>query len=142
MRVLPNTPIWSAALRRAEGIVSGYRAEMTRLVNQGTVEIIGPIRQEILSGIRDHKQFELLKARIEDFPDISLRTRHFELAADFSNQCRKHGILGSHTDFIICSVAHIEKLSIFTVDKDFERYSKYLSLNLHRAMHSSGHQGE
>lgn len=140
MNVLVDTSVWSLALRR-RGLASEEALELSLLIEEGRAEIIGLIRQEILSGIRDHKQFELLKSRIGVFPDIFLRSRHFELAAEFSNQCRKHGILGSHTDFLICSVAHLEKLSVFTVDRDFEGYSKYLPLVLHRARHASGHQG-
>ncbi len=92
--------------------------------------MIGPIRQELLSGISNPSQFNKLKHTLSFFEDIILETDHFVKAAEFSNLCRKNGIQGSTTDFLICAVANLEKLSIFTVDSDFINYNKYLKLKL------------
>ncbi len=132
MNILVDTSIWSLALRRSR-VVSPVAEELSHLIQEGRVEIIGPIRQELLSGMTHRAQFDLLQNKLGDFPDLPLRTSHFEMAADFSNQCRKHGIQGSHTDFLICSVAHLEKLSIYSADGDFEHYAKRLPIHLHRA---------
>lgn len=137
MNVLVDTSVWSLALRRKRA-VSPEAGELGHLVRESRVEIIGPIRQEILSGIHQRAQFEVLQAKLADFPDIPLRTAHFEMAADFSNQCRKYGIQGSHTDFLICSVAHLEKLSIFSTDADFGHFAKRLPVTLHRARNVPG----
>jgi predicted nucleic acid-binding protein len=131
MRVLPDTPIWSAALRRAEGIASGYRAEMTKLVNHGTVEIIGPIRQELLSGIREHTQFESVREHLRRFIDLPITTDDYEEAASYYNRCRSKGIQGSATDFLICAVAVRHDLLIFTDDRDFFTYKKALPIRLY-----------
>ena len=40
MRVLPDTPVWSAAFRRGDDVAGSYREEMVKLVNRGLVEII------------------------------------------------------------------------------------------------------
>jgi predicted nucleic acid-binding protein len=55
---------------------------------------------------------------------------HFEKAAEFCNVCRSKGIQGSTIDFLICSVAHSENMTIFTIDNDFENYAKYLPIKL------------
>jgi len=130
MKVLVDTSIWSLALRRQK-VVSRESAELVRLVEEGLVSIIGPIRQEILSGISHSKQFEVLKSQLEPFEDLPLTRRHFETGAEFSNLCRKHGIQGSHTDFLICAVSRLEKTSIYTADKDFHHYLKHLPIVLH-----------
>lgn len=130
MNVLVDTSIWSLALRRNRTVFAEVE-ELSHLIQESRVEIIGPIRQEILSGIHQRVQFELLQNKLADFPDLPLRTTHFEMAADFSNQCRKHGIQGSHTDFLICSVAHLEKFSVFSADGDFAHYAKRLPITLH-----------
>ena len=129
MRVLVDTCVWSAVLR--------YRnpdAELTsrlkELINAGRVCLIGPIRQEILSGVPDHRQFNKLKDILSAFEDIVLKKEHFEKAAEFSNICRSRGIQGSTTDFLICAAASLENLIIFTTDNDFENYRKHLSLNI------------
>ena len=131
MRVLPDTPIWSAALRRRGGAADAYRAEMVRLVNHGVVEIIGPIRQELLSGIREQSQFEQVREHLRRFPDLQITTDDYEEAASFYNRCRSKGIQGSATDFLICAVATQKDLVIFTDDRDFVSYSKVLPIRLY-----------
>jgi predicted nucleic acid-binding protein len=131
VRVLPDTPIWSAALRRKGGAANAYRTEMVRLVNHGVVEIIGPIRQELLSGIREQSQFEQVREHLRRFPDLQITTDDYEEAASFYNRCRSKGIQGSATDFLICAVATQKDLVIFTDDRDFVSYSKVLPIRLY-----------
>ena len=92
--------------------------------------MIGPIRQELLSRISSPSQFNKLKHTLSFFEDIILKTDHYVKAAEFSNLYRKNGIQGPTTDFLICAVANLEKLSIFTVDSDFINYNKYLKIKL------------
>ena len=94
--------------------------------------MIGPVRQEILSGIPDETQFRKLKAKLRAFEDLELTSDDYELAAEFTNACRKKGVQGSHIDFLICAVAVRNKLPIFTLDKDFERYAQPLGISLYR----------
>ena len=131
MRVLPDTPIWSAALRRTGRAASGYRAEMAKLLNHGVVEIIGPIRQELLSGIRKQLQFERVREYLRRFPDLQITTDDYEQAASFYNRCRSKGIQGSATDFLICAVAIRNDLVIFTDEREFVNYSKVLPIRLY-----------
>ena len=88
------------------------------------------IRQELLSGIPDIKQFNLLKRKLAPFEDINLRKKHYIKAAEFSNLCRSKGTQGSTIDFLICSVAYLENLLIYTTDKDFNNYKKHLPIKL------------
>ena len=53
-------------------------------------------------------------------------------AAGFFNLCRSKGVQGSNTDFLICAVAVRAKVSIFTLDKDFDLFSKHLPIVLHK----------
>ena len=131
MRVLPDTPIWSAAFRRGNDVAGSYRGEMLKLVNQGLVEIIGPIRQEILSGIRDRSKFEAVRDRLRTFPDLEIGTCDYEEAASYFNHCRAKGIQGSFTDYVICAAAVRHELAIFTDDKDFLRYKTVLPIRLY-----------
>jgi predicted nucleic acid-binding protein len=131
MRVLPDTPIWSEALRRTAGPVSANRLEMEKLVANGMVEIIGPIRQELLSGIREVERFESLRDRLRVFSDLEIARSDYEAAAGYYNRCRLKGIQGSSTDFLICAVAIRSRLVIFTEDRDFWRYQKVLPIQLY-----------
>ena len=132
MRILPDTPVWSAALRRADGVTNVYRSEMVKLVNQGAIEIIGPIRQELLSGIRDHAQFEKVREHLRRFVDIPITPDDYEEAASYYNRCRSKGIQGSSTDFLICAIAVRHDLTIFTDDQDFLGYRKVLPIRLYQ----------
>ena len=51
------------------------------------------------------------------------------MAAAFFNACRKKGVQGSHTDFLICAV-RTEQAPVFTLDRDFERFAKPLNVAL------------
>jgi len=132
MRVLPDTPIWSAALRRRNDADSPYREELLKLVDHGLVEIIGPIRQETLSGISDPSKFIAVRDRLRSFPDLEIGTDDYEEAASFYNKCRSKGIQGSFTDFVICAAAVRHNLAIFTDDRDFQSYRTVLPIHLHR----------
>jgi predicted nucleic acid-binding protein len=136
MNVLVDTSLWSLAFRRARGAPSQSVAhavqELSELIREGRAFLMGPIRQELLSGISDAGQFKKLQDRLRAFADLSISTLDYERAAELSNICRKEGVQGSHVDFLICSVAERYNTSIFTMDKDFSRYAKHLSIGLHR----------
>ena len=129
MKVLVDTCIWSQVLRH-KSPNADLSKKLQELVQNSRVAIIGPIRQELLSGISQSKQFNELKETLSAFEDVPLNTEHYEKAAEFCNICRRKGIQGSTIDFLICAVAIMENLVIFTVDKDFENYKKYLPLKL------------
>ena len=129
MKVLVDTCIWSQVLRHKSPNVD-LAKKLQELVQNARVAIIGPIRQELLSGIPQVKQVNVLKETLSSFEDLPLNTEHYEKAAEFCNICRRKGIQGSTIDFLICAVAITENLVIFTVDKDFENYKKYLPLRL------------
>ena len=132
MKVLVDTAVWSLALRRrSRSEKTAATSELASLVEDGRVAIIGPVRQELLSGIRERAHFERLRDHLRAFPDTEITTHDYEEAASFFNRCREKGIQGSNTDFLICAVAARNDFSIFTTDGDFGRYAKVLPIVLH-----------
>lgn len=131
MKVLVDTSIWSLALRKYVNRDNEIIKELFELIHELRVSIIGPIRQEVLSGISDNTKYENLKDKLQAFNDELIETEHYELAAQLFNQCRKKGIQGSHIDFLICAVSINNNLSIFTLDNDFVLYQKHLNIKLH-----------
>ncbi len=129
MKILVDTCVWSAVLRFKNPDVKATE-RLNDFIIDGLVTIIGPIRQELLSGISSIELFNSLKESLAPFEDISLRTMHFVKAAEFSNTCRTQGIQGSTIDYLICSVAHLENLIIYTTDKDFRDYKKFLPIKI------------
>lgn len=132
MKVLVDTAIWSLALRRKQHSQNASAtAELSALVEDGRVAMIGPIRQELLSGVKESAQFERLRDHLRVFPDTEIASDDYEQAAAFFNICRAKGIQGSNTDFLICAVAARQEFSIFTTDEDFKRFARVLPIALY-----------
>lgn len=131
MRVLIDTSIWSLALRRSKHAQNPEAEELRRLIAAHVAEIIGPIRQEVLSGVRDQAQFDRLETHLAAFADLPLLMEDYVTAAKFYNLCRSKGIQGSNTDFLVCAVAVRHDLAVFTTDGDFPHFAKCLPVALH-----------
>jgi len=129
--ILVDTCIWSLALRGKSPRDISVSEELTRLIYTEKAKIIGPIRQEVLSGYSDIKQYNKLKNKLIYFPNELILDEDYLSAARFSNICRQKGIQGSHIDFLICAVADRLKMSIYTYDKDFEFYSQLIPITLY-----------
>ena len=133
MKVLVDTSVWSLVLRRRFPFRDQVVAdELKRLIVNYRVVMIGPIRQELLSGIRSQEQYDGLRDNLRAFPDLRLRSDDYELAAQFFNQCRGGGVQGSNTDFLICAVAAQRGTSVFSTDRDFEAYERILQVRRHQ----------
>jgi predicted nucleic acid-binding protein len=111
MQVLVDTSVWSLVLRRS-------------------AMLVGPVRQELLCGIKDPAQFERLRSALAAFPDEALTQQDYERAAQLFNTCKAHGVQGSSTDFLISAVALERKLPIFSLDQDFVHFQKCFPLEL------------
>jgi predicted nucleic acid-binding protein len=137
MKVLVDTSVWSLALRRPSGTAVTAEQQATvqalrDLVLDGRAVLIGAIRQELLSGIKTQVQFDTLKISLKAFDDIALTLQDYELAAQSFNTCRANGVQGSNTDFLICAVAINHQLPVFTLDRDFEMYRRWLNFEVYR----------
>ena len=136
MLVLVDTSVWSLALRRHAGDLSPAEkrivAELGHLIEEGRAQLIGPVRQELLSGIRESAQYERLREHLRGFPDQPLEGADFEYAAQLSNQCRRTGVTGSVVDLLICAIAVKRNWPVFTTDQDFRNYAEVLPFKPHR----------
>ena len=137
MKVLVDTSIWSMALRRSAGSASAEAEELRNLIRDHRVNMIGPIRQEILSGIRSESQFRRLQRYLASFPDVTILTEDYVTAARFFNLCRSKGIQGSNTDFLVFAVSVRNKSHIYTTDMDFTLFSEHIPIVLHIAKSSA-----
>lgn len=132
--VLVDTPIWSLALRRRAVDLSTSQLRMTQalyaLVQRRYVQLLGPIRQEVLSGIRDEAQFRRIRGHLRGFPHVELDAVDYEEAARISNQCRQSGIADSSVDMLLCAVSLRYSWEIFTTDRDFIHYARIVPLRM------------
>ncbi|MCG6138639.1 MAG: PIN domain-containing protein [Nostoc sp. LLA-1] len=131
MSVIVDTSVWSLALRRKTP--PDYSPTITilqNLITDDQVALLGAIRQEILSGIRNFEQFTRLRDYLQAFPDVELIPEDYEIAAEFFNTCRIKGIQGSNTDFLICAVAYRRSYSILTTDNNFHSFRMHIPIIL------------
>ncbi len=141
MMVLVDTCVWSLGLRRREHKDDPEVRELETLIRDGRVRLIGPIRQEILSGIARKAQFDRIRLSLAAFPDLPIAAKDYELAASYYNLCRSKGIQGSNTDFLICAVGVRHEHEIYTTDADFELFARCLPIVLHRAQATRAERG-
>jgi predicted nucleic acid-binding protein len=136
MLVLVDTPIWSLALRRRRADLNPREQRLTgelrELIEDGRAQLVGPVRQELLSGLREESTFKKLRDQLRAFGQVALDGADYEEAARLNNQCRTRGIAGSAVDFLISAIALRRGWQILTTDGDFTRYATVLSLSLYR----------
>jgi predicted nucleic acid-binding protein len=130
MKVLVDTPVWSAAYRRA---AESETVEVLReLIAESRCALPGVVRQEVLQGIRSVQQFDLVRRDLDEFPDVEIWASDHVRAAQMYNRCKSRGIAPTTIDMLICSLSERHKAAIFTLDHDFDRYARVLGVKLYR----------
>ena len=124
--MLVDTCIWSLVLRRKPSTTLSADEQMLALslsdaVKDGRVAMIGPIRQEVLSGVKESTQFEKLSLALGTFPDEPLSTSDYVSAARFFNFCRSRGVECGTVDILLCAVAEHRGWAILTNDQALKR---------------------
>jgi len=135
MLVLVDTPIWSLALRRRAADLNPREQRLItalrELIQNGRAQLVGPVRQELLSGIREESSFKKLRDHLRAFEQVPLEVADYEEAARLNNHCRARGIAGSAIDFLICAIGLRRGWQIFTSDRDFPRYAEVTPVKLY-----------
>lgn len=131
MNVIVDTCAWSQFLRRNRPPADPVAEEVARLVRADAVQLLGPIRQELLSGAQPAERFEQLKEYLRFYPNLSLDEQDDETAAGYYNRLRQRGVQGTGTDLLLCAAAVRRGLKILTTDKDFAAYAKHIPIKLH-----------
>jgi hypothetical protein len=134
MKVIVDTSVWSLALRRHNQDLSLQEQKivtrLTEIISENRVVMLGPVRQEILSGIVQESQFQQLKNTLSAFTDLDIKTADYEFAAELFNTCRGKGITATHTDLLICALAKKYSFAVFTTDQDFFRLQEIIGFEL------------
>jgi predicted nucleic acid-binding protein len=126
MKSIVDTTVWSLLLRRHPDASLGQEEQLKvkflrELIVKDRVVVLGPVRQEILSGIKHQAQFEKLKRFLRDYRDEQLGTEDYEEAARLCNVCRSRGVGCGPTDMLICTVAIRRRWEVLSNDKGLDR---------------------
>lgn len=132
LKVIIDTCVWSQFLRHNPRGEESIRIEVAKLIRGDAVQMLGAIRQELLSGARPPERFAQLKEYLRYFPNLPLDEEDYENASNYYNICRQHGIQGTATDLLICAVAVRHGMRIFTTDTDFDLYTDRLPIKRHK----------
>jgi hypothetical protein len=85
VNALLDTTVWSLAVQRKKEDLNPTErmasAELAELLREGRGKIIGLIRQELLSDIRDRAPYERLRVSLQAFRDEPINTADHESAA-------------------------------------------------------------
>ena len=135
--ILVDSSVWSLAFRRRRKDLNPEERlitfELRDLIVSGETCLIGPIRQEVLSGLHSEEEFRDLRTQLDFHPGLALTDDVWDLAAEYFNLCRSRGISPDAIDMTICAAAHTHNTPIFTTDPDFKRYARHLPITLHHA---------
>jgi hypothetical protein len=133
VKVIIDTCAWARFLRRNRPSPDPVAQEVARLVRADAVEMLGAIRQELLSGAQPAERFEQLRDYLRFYPNLPLDEEDDEKAAGYYNHLRQRGVTGTGTDLLICAAAVRHGLRIFTTDGDFAAYAQHIPIKLHRS---------
>ena len=134
MNVLVDTPVWSISFRwRTQDLNADevrLKNALGELAEEGKALLIGPVKQELLSGLREHSQFNRMLRILQPFPDVDITTSDYESAARMSNLCTSRGVANTSVDMLICAVSVASGVPILTTDRYFLRYVRVLPIRL------------
>ena len=126
MKLLVDTSVWSLALRRKPSAVLSTAEKrltgiLTEAISDGRVAMIGPIRQELLSGVKEQAQFNRLRSALAAFRDEGIATVDYEEAARPYNRCRSRAVECAPVDILICALAWRRKWDVLANDSLMKR---------------------
>lgn len=134
MNLLVDACVWSLSFRRRPGAplsVDQKRMviELQEAIAEGRVSIIGVIRQEVLSGIRDRGQFQRTRQALVSFLDEDMLPADYIEAARLFNLCLDHGVQCGSIDMLVCAVAARRSFTVLTYDQALIRCLRVLKIS-------------
>ena len=130
--ILLDTSVLSHVFRRrVPAPESNVVSRFSSLVVKGyPLAIPGVVLQEILSGVRDSRQFDHLRLALDGFPLIIAGEEDHLEAARMVNLLRRRGVTVSSFDALIAAMTILRDGLLFTLDQDFVDYSRLTPLRL------------
>ncbi len=132
--ILLDTSVLSLAFRRSRPGPAEQRVRwaLERLMaGQAALGLPGLVLQEVLSGIRNPKQFADLERRLlSGFDIVHATTEDHIAAARLRNTCLANGVTVSGADCLIAALAVAGNHRLLAADVDFHALAKHSKLHL------------
>lgn len=134
MRYLIDTTVLSLTIRRQSADLNPRERECVRRVlgQLSTFEagIIGPVAQEVLSGVSLAANFHRMAESVRFFGWFEMTDSDYVEAAKCANACLARGIAYTAVYMLICAVALRLDLTVVTADQDFQGYEKAVGVRI------------
>jgi predicted nucleic acid-binding protein len=126
LKLIVDTCVWSLSLQRRDTTRMNAQenqmlAQLKEAIQDGRAAIVGPVRQEILSGIRDPTQFAKTEALLDPFGDEEITASDYVEAARQFDLCQDHGVQCGPVDILLCAIAARKQYGILTSDQSLSR---------------------
>jgi predicted nucleic acid-binding protein len=130
MMIAVDTSVWSLALRRRQIPWDNpwVAALRDHLVAGDKIVLVGPIIQELLSGVREQAVFAQLEAGIRWFPLLDLDRSTYVAAARLTNRCLQDGYQPGAVDVLIAAACIERACPLLTADTHFLEIAKRCQL--------------
>lgn len=130
--ILLDTSVLSRAFRRTKPGPSENRARRALeglMAGQAALGLPGIVLQEVLSGVRNPRQFADLERRLLDgFAIVHATTDDHIAAARLRNTCLASGLSVSGVDCLIAALAVAGNHRLLAADADFQALAKHSKL--------------
>lgn len=131
MNILPDTSVWTLALRRRKGDLHPKARKLQHLIASGhQVFVSGVIVQEILQGIREDTILQRVLEDLSLFEFVEPDLEDHVAAAALFRKCRGAGVSISTVDVLIAALAIRHDCYLLTNDDDFKLLMAHSDLAL------------
>lgn len=131
MSVVVDSSVWCHVLAKGVPPDDPQVRKFVALVNEGpNIALLGVILQEVLQGLRDKRQFAVVKEQLDEFALVTLDRETYVAAAELRHQCLAHGVQAGTVDLQIAAACLQHDCALLTSDADFSRIAECCGLQL------------
>ena len=116
--IIVDTSVWIEFFRNAE---SELTLHLKDLLRRRIVVMVGVVLAEILQGIKQKKEENLVKKHFQKLPYEEISREIWAKSGHLSASLRRKGITIPLTDLIIAAIALSKGYEVFTIDPHFTK---------------------
>ena len=116
-KIIVDTSIWIEYFRNNKSYVNLIEENL----DLENIYILGPIVSELLHGVKDEKEYDLLSRSMDSIPFLDCTYDDWANAGNILFKVKKSGISIPLTDAIIGAVALRYNASVLTLDSYFKK---------------------
>lgn len=116
--IIVDTSVWIEFFRHADAPVTLH---LHALLRSRRVIMVGIVLAEVLQGIKDPSEANLIRENMEKLPYLEMTRELWEMAGELSGALRRQGITIPLSDLTIAAIAINKGYEVFTLDPHFQK---------------------